>query len=348
MRAALPSSPVRVLPVSDGGSGLLDVLAALRDLNPYECEVAGPLGEPVSAAYGIGRCGGRKIGVVESGNACGLHLIPSDRRDPMITTSRGVGELMRVLVRGPQRVQHILLGLGGSGTVDGGLGMAAALGWRFLDRAGRPVPPGGHGLAVLESIIPPASIASGAVPGELAPTVLADVDNPLLGHNGAATVYGPQKGASPEQVRRLEEGLARLADLIRREFGRDVASIPGGGAAGGLGAAAVAFLGGELVSGADWMLEAVDFEAHLSAADVVITGEGAVDRQSGMGKVVGKVVESARDRGVAVLVIAGRVDTELPEGVARVDSGGRMVDADGLADLAVVGLTRLLEEGFPG
>lgn len=337
-----------MLPVSDGGSGLLDVLAAARDLNRYECEVAGPLGEPVVAAYCIGRSGGRTFGVVESGRACGLHMIPHDRRNPMITTSRGVGELVRVLGDGPQAVEHILLGLGGSGTVDGGLGMASALGWRFLDRAGRSVPPGGHGLAALDSIIPPSSNELETLPGQLAPTVLADVDNPLLGPDGAAAVFGPQKGASPEQVRRLEEGLARLADLIRTELGRDVARVPGGGAAGGLGAAAIAFLGGELVSGADRVLEAVDFEAKLAEADLVITGEGAVDRQSGMGKVVGKVVERARERGVAVLVVAARIDTELPEGVAGVDSGGRRLDPDGLADLTAAGLSRLLEEGSPG
>lgn len=326
----------------------MDVLEATCDLNRHECEVTGPLDEPVSAAYGVGRCRGRAVGIVESGKACGLHLIPADRRDPMITTTRGVGELLRVLVRGPEPVEHILLGLGGSGTVDGGLGMASALGWRFLDGAGRPVPPGGRGLAVLESILPPSSTASDGVPGERAPTVLADVDNPLLGPDGAAGVYGPQKGASPDQVRQLEEGLARLADLIRRELGREVAWIPGGGAAGGLGAAAVAFLGGELVSGSDRVLEALRFDAHLAEADILITGEGAVDRQSVMGKVVGKVVERGRGLGLSVLVIAGRIDAELPEGVFGVDSGGRRLDADGLADLAAAGLARLLEEGSPG
>ncbi|MEJ2678652.1 MAG: glycerate kinase [Gemmatimonadota bacterium] len=309
-RRAFPGREVVELPLSDGGNGLIDALHAARGGVVESVSVTGPLGASVRAR--VLRLA--DAAVVETADANGLHLVPPELRDPMVTTTYGVGELLLAAADAPR----LIAGLGGSATVDGGIGMAQALGWRLLDVAGLPVGRGGTGLERLARIRPPDRMPA------LPPiTVLYDVRNPLLGEQGAAPVFGPQKGASPGDVRRLAAGLAGLAECLSRDVGRDVRGLSGGGAAGGLGAALAGFLGAELVPGGDWVLEAVGFDAALARADIVVTGEGAFDVQSGMGKVVGEVIRRARARRVPVLLVAGAVDGALPDGVHAVTGRDR-------------------------
>lgn len=306
-RRAFPGRQVVEMPLSDGGNGLIDALHTAKPGAIRQVPVTGPLGGAVEAR--ILRLA--DAAVVETADANGLHLVPPARRDPMVTTTFGVGQLLLEAAD----ADHLIVGLGGSATVDGGIGMAQALGWRLLDEEGQPIERGGAGLLRLSRIQPP--VQAPALP---ATTALYDVRNPLLGDEGAAPVFGPQKGAGPDDVRRLGAALARLADCLARDAGRDVRGLVGGGAAGGLGAALAAFVGADLVPGGAWVLEAVGFDAALARADVVVTGEGAFDAQSGMGKVVGEVILRARSRGVPVLLVAGRVDGPLAAGVHAVDA----------------------------
>jgi glycerate kinase len=319
--AAWPSAEVVERPLSDGGNGLIEACAGLLGGTLSEHEVSGPLGGPVRAR--TLRAGG--LAVIESAEACGLHLVPPERRAPLRATTRGVGELLAIAIGGG--ASEVVLGLGGSGTVDGGTGMARALGWRFEDGAGAPLAEGGGSLTGLERVQAPPH------PVEVGVKALCDVENPLLGRLGAARVYGPQKGAGPREVELLEAGLARLAAVLETELELAVAELPGAGAAGGLGAGARAFLGAELVSGAEWMIETSGLCDLLAGADLVVTGEGRYDAQSGMGKLTGRVMAAARRAGVPVLLVCGRVDGPLPDGVRAVDSGGRSLDESGITRL---------------
>ncbi len=326
---ALPHEAVVVMPLADGGDGLLDALTAAVHGRVDDVPIHGPLGEAARGRVLI-RAG---EAVVESADACGLHLVAVSRRDPLRTDTGGVGELIRSAAAAAGTVR---VGLGGSATVDGGAGMARVLGYRLLDVAGRPLPPGGGALERLARIEAPASGGTGGPGGpggapaaRARPTrivALVDVDNPLLGPNGAARVYGPQKGADAAAVEILERGLARLAERWRVDLGVEPANEPGAGAAGGLGGGMAAFLGAELMSGAEWVLRAVGFDEALARARRVVTGEGAFDAQSAMGKVVGTVLERARRAGVPALLVAGRI-AAAPEGdVALIDGGGAILD----------------------
>jgi glycerate kinase len=311
-------------PLSDGGNGLLDSYAVLRGGAVVESTVGGPLGVPTLARFLLDD----RTAVVESAEACGLHLVPPDGLDPLHATSRGLGELL--LVARTAGASKLVLGLGGSATVDGGTGMARALGWGFMDPQGGRLPEGGGALDTLGRIEAPTS------PFAVEVVALCDVANPLTGPQGAARVYGPQKGARPADVARLEAGLERLAAVIHADLGLAAAELPGAGAAGGLGAGARAFLGAELVAGAEWMMELAGFRGLLQRADLIVTGEGRYDAQSGMGKVSGRVLEAARSAGIPVLLVAGRVEGPLPEGVAAVTGGA--------APLKVADVTRLVED----
>lgn len=330
LREALPGEEIRQMPLSDGGPGLLDALRTVRDGSVEEIKVTGPFGAPVRAR--VLRMGADVV--VESADACGLHLAQSARLDPLVASTTGVGELLLAAAGGaPGR---IVVGLGGSATVDGGAGMARALGWRLSDDAGQALPPGGGTLVDLARIAPPSA------PTRLPPVVaLADVRSPLLGEAGAAAVFGPQKGADAEAVLRLERGLGRLAARIRADLGLEVARLPGAGAAGGLGAGLVAFAGAELVPGAEWLLSTVGFDDMVARASLVITGEGRYDAQSTMGKVTGVVVERAARRDVPVLLLVGRLEGALPHGVYAV-SGGARVTPEQLARRAAEWAPRLL------
>lgn len=337
VRAARPAAQPVLLPVSDGGPGLLDALAAAASragsgTGPplvERVEVSGPLGDPVEARLawlGPGRA------AVESADACGLGLLPASRRDPLRAETFGVGELLRAAAdRGARR---LWLGLGGSATVDGGTGAARAFGWRFLDAAGHSLPPGGGALADLERIVP------GDRP-RLAIGALADVRSPLAGPEGAARRFAPQKGAGPTEVERLERGLERLAERMRSQLGASGTSRPCGGAAGGLAAGLAVFLGARLLPGAEWVLRGTGFERELGRARIVVTGEGAWDGTSPLGKVTGEVLRRCVQAGVPALLVCGRAEGPAPPGaLIRSRPGSRLTAAD-LSELAADGVRAL-------
>jgi glycerate 2-kinase len=335
---AAATARVVELPLSDGGPGLLDALrppGAAGTIRSHA--VTGPLGGRVEARLLV--TSGRWV--AESADACGLHLVPPPARDPLRASTAGVGELIRAAAGAPR----LVLGLGGSATVDGGTGAARALGWRFLDARGRALPAGGGALHRLRRIVPPPARAPAAPARPLPPiTALADVECLLGGPRGAARVFGPQKGADPAAVERLAAGLDRLAEQVHEDVGVAVGLLAGGGAAGGLGAGLVAFAGAELRPGAAWVLEATGFDAALRQARLVVTGEGRFDEQSAMGKLTGTVVARARAAAVPVLVVAGAITVPLPPGVAgeTPPPEAPLLDTAGLARLAAAGVTRLL------
>jgi glycerate 2-kinase len=340
-RAGARGVEVRVLPLSDGGNGLLDAMGAARGGSSRMVAVAGPTGGTVTATYLVQ--GGDAV--VETAEACGLHLVGEGGRDPLRTTTRGVGELLLAAAGAggaacgaPVAADRLVVGLGGSATVDAGSGMATALGWRLLDARGGPIPAGGAGLLRLHVIEAPET-----PPRLPSMVVLADVTNPLVGREGAAPVYGPQKGASEADVDLLERALAWWSDIVVRDLGRRVADLPGGGAAGGLGAAFAAYLGAPPSRGADWLLEAVGFDALLSRTHLVVTGEGAWDLQSSMGKITGEVVARARAAGVPVLLVTGVVRGDLPRGVRAATGGGAVLDAAAMTALVRARAPALLQ-----
>jgi glycerate 2-kinase len=340
-RVVAGDQEVREVPLSDGGNGLLDAMNAVVGGAFRTVAVTGPLGEAVEARYLVQGIDA----VVETAEACGLHRVPPSRRDPMRATTVGVGELLLAAAGAggaacgaPLAAERLVVGLGGSATVDAGSGMAAVLGWRLLDPAGVPIPPGGEGLETLAAIVPPERPP--ALPSVV---VLADVTNPLLGPTGAAPVFAPQKGASPEQVERLEAALARWAERVERDLGRRVAELPGAGAAGGLGAAFAAYLDAAPRPGAAWILDRADFDGLLAAAAAVVTGEGSWDEQSSMGKVTGEVVTRARSAGVPVLLVAGSVRGEAIRGVEMASRDGALLDAADLTGLVRERLPALLQ-----
>jgi len=307
VRAGAPNAQVIELPIADGGEGTVEAMVAATGGTIIPATVTGPLGEPVAAFFGIlGEAGSaQRTAVIEMAAASGLPLVPLERRDPRITTTWGTGELLRhALDRGCRR---FLIGIGGSATNDGGAGLAQALGAHLLDEQGQELPLGGAALARL------ARIVSETLDPRLRDTVVqvaCDVDNPLCGPNGASAIYGPQKGATPEMVRELDDALRHYAAIIERDLGVDVLDLPGAGAAGGLGAGLVAFLKAELLPGSRMVLDALHFDTHLAAANLVMTAEGHLDTQTLRGKSVGAVAAAAKARGIPVIVVAGGVSNE--------------------------------------
>ncbi|MBT8461427.1 MAG: glycerate kinase [Gemmatimonadetes bacterium] len=326
VRRGLPSAAIRAMPVSDGGPGLLDSILAAESGEIRMSRVSGPLGSPVEARS---LWVSPSTVVIETADACGLHLVPSASRDPMRADTRGVGELVAACLE--QGATEIAMGLGGSATVDGGTGLARIFGYRFLDLDGADLPSGGGGLATLARVAPGPPLAAGVVV-----TAIADVRAPLAGPDGAARRFGPQKGASSRQVETLEAGLVRLADRLREDLGRDVADLPGAGASGGLGAGCAAFVGAYLVTGSDWVLDRLDFERALAGADLVVTGEGAWDATSSMGKITGEILRRSRLADVPALLVCGRASGPAPPGVGVVGGSG--------AWLGPRDLTRLVAE----
>lgn len=306
-RRARPGDELLELPMADGGEGTLETLVDALGGALRTAKVAGPLGDPIDAAYGMAEGPSGPVGIVEMARASGLALL--SRRDPMRASTRGTGELIGEAVGAGART--VLVCIGGSATTDGGAGMAQALGARLLDDAGTEIPPGGAGLFALARI----DLTSlDPLVRDARIVVASDVDSPLTGPSGSAHVFGPQKGASPEDVVLLDRALAHLAAVIDRDLGVDVRGIPGAGAAGGLGAGLVAFLGARIRPGVEVVMGAVGFGARLQASDLVLTGEGRLDGSSLSGKVVGAVLGAARDLGKAAALLCGEVDL-LPEGV---------------------------------
>jgi glycerate kinase len=311
-RRARPGDDLEEVPLADGGEGTLDVLVDAFGGTRLAMTVTGPLGDATDAEYGLVPRASGPLAVVEMSRASGLALVPEGRRDVKGATTRGTGELILAASRD---ASEIVVCIGGSATNDGGAGMAQALGIRLLDARGRELEPGGAalvGLAVIDVDGLEPDVRRGSF------RAACDVDNPLTGPQGASAVYGPQKGATPEDVALLDGALARLAEVLMRDLGVDVREMPGAGAAGGLGAGLVAFLGAELRPGVDVVMDAVGFAERLATADVVITGEGRLDAQSLHGKVPAGVLREARRAGVRALILCGRAEVRPPD--ARVAS----------------------------
>src|SRR5438270_1273107 len=298
VRQAMPDADVVEVPVADGGDGTVEALVTARRGELREVEVEGPLGRAVAATYGL--IDGGRTGVVELASTSGLALISDDQRDPRRASTFGFGQLLHAVRR--LGVTAIVAGIGGSATNDGGAGMAQGVGYRLFDAAAHDLPRGGAALARLERID-----ATGFDSGwrSVAITVACDVTNPLAGPEGASAVYGPQKGADAQAVQELDRALGRLAEVIARDLGKDVAGVPGAGARGGAGAGLMAFLGASLVRGAPLVVEAAGLDKALAGADLVITGEGQVDSQTAFGKAPGEVAMRAQAAAVPVLMLAG-------------------------------------------
>jgi glycerate kinase len=297
-REVFPRAEFRLVPVSDGGDGFVESLVAATGGTLHTASVADPLGRPVSSVFGL--LGDGRTAVIEMARASGLVLLRPEERNPERTSTFGTGELIKAALDAGGT--QILVGIGGSATTDGGTGMARALGARFLDGEGREVAGTGGDLARI------ARVDLRGLDPRLARTtvrVACDVDNPLTGSEGAAAVYGPQKGADPAMVERLDAGLVNLAAVIRRDVGRDIERLPGAGAAGGLGGGLVAFLGATLLPGIELVLEATGLEEAVEGAAVVLTAEGRIDSQTLRGKAPFGVAQAARRHRVPVIAFAG-------------------------------------------
>lgn len=312
-----PDADVRKIPIADGGEGTVEALVAATGGQTQSIDVTGPLGERVSAFWGL--LGDGRTAVIEMAAASGLPLVPADRRDPRLATSYGTGEIIRsVLDAGLRR---IIIGLGGSATNDGGAGMARALGVRFLDNRGKDLPDSAAALPDLQRID-----LSRLDPRlqETEITVACDVDNPLCGLRGASAVFGPQKGASPAVVAELDSALAHFAVRAREATGRDVADLPGAGAAGGLGAGLMFFTAAKLKPGVDIVLDSVGFADVVKGAAFVITGEGRTDFQTAFGKAPVGVAKVAKQFNVPVFCLSGGLgdgaDDVLAQGIDAVMS----------------------------
>lgn len=298
VRRAAPHADIVVAPMADGGEGTVDALVDATGGQRRRVRVTGPMGESVEAVYGI--LGDGETAVIEMAAASGLPLVPPEQRDPRVATTRGTGELMRHALEHGAR--NLVIGIGGSATNDAGAGMAAALGYRLLDMRGDELPAGGAALARLATI--DASGRHAALAG-CAVRVACDVRNPLCGPDGASRVYGPQKGATPCVADELDDALEHFARVVKRALDVDVLDLPGAGAAGGLGAGLVAFTHAELRPGVQLVAEASGLDRILEGADLVVTGEGALDAQTVQGKTPFGVAQMAKKRNTPVIALAG-------------------------------------------
>ena len=293
-----PHCLVTAIPVADGGEGTVDCFLQTVEAVPVKVDSTGPYGEEMECVYA--RIGTKAV--VEMSCAAGLPMV-GERQNPELTTTFGVGKVIRHAVE--HGCTEILLGLGGSATNDGGCGCAAALGVKFYTRSGEEFVPVGKTLDEIGHID-----ISGAkeLLKDVKITAMCDVDNPLYGPEGAACVFAPQKGADREMVERLDKNLRRLAEVIEWELGISVAHRPGAGAAGGMGAGCIAFLGAELKSGIEAILDLMEFDRKLEGTDLIITGEGRVDEQSLRGKVISGIARRTKPRNIPLIVLAGSID----------------------------------------
>ena len=293
---------VLLMPMADGGEGTAKILTGYFHGDYRKVEVRDPLMRSVKASFGISA--DKKTAFMEMASASGLELLKPGERNCYYTSTFGTGELIKAAIR--EGVEHIILGIGGSATCDGGMGMAAALGYRFKNEQGESLKPIGRNLVAINKI------EKSGVDPDLAKVdirVACDVDNLLTGPQGAAAVFAPQKGASGVQVKTLEKGLNNLAGQIKSLFDLDVANIPGSGAAGGLGAGAKAFLGASLRPGVDLVMEKMQMRTHIANADLVITGEGKLDSQSRQGKVVWGISRESKRVNTPVAALCGQLET---------------------------------------
>jgi len=322
VREVWPDASVVEIPVADGGDGTAEALVTANQGTYHRLNVEGPLGDPVHASYGV--IDGGKTAVIELASASGFALVSPGRRDVGRASTYGFGQRLEAAVK--DGVERVIAGIGGSATNDGGAGMAQAAGWRLADEAGGELERGGLALLRLARID-----GSDVDPRwkNVKVRVACDVTNPLTGPQGASRVYGPQKGADEALVEVLDRALAHLAEVIKRELGKDVANVRGAGAAGGTGAGMIAFLGAELLPGAALVIDASGFDRELDGADLVITGEGRVDAQTAYGKAPGEIARRAKAAHVPVLLLAG----------------AKGAGWQGLSDLGVTAFGTIVEDG---
>ncbi|MGI1658663.1 MAG: glycerate kinase [Desulfitobacterium sp.] len=299
IQRVFPKASTEIISMADGGEGTVEAIVHATKGEILKTKVTSPLGEPLDAI--LGKLPDGTV-VLEMASASGLPLVPPEKRNPLLTSTRGTGELIRAAL--DLNPKEILIGIGGSATNDGGAGMAQALGARLLDREGRELKPGGGALEHLEKI-DITGLDSRLQTTKI--TVMCDVDNPLCGPRGASAVYGPQKGADPEMVQYLDQILARFSQIVLKDLGMDLKDVPGAGAAGGLGMGLLAFTGAKLKTGIEAVLDTVDFDNKLQVADLVITGEGRIDGQSIYGKVPMGVAKRAHRSGKPTLAIVGSI-----------------------------------------
>jgi len=300
IKRVLPDAETVTVPMADGGEGTVEALVDATCGQIITTDVTGPLGESITAKWGI--LGDGVTGIIEAAAASGLTLVPRRKLNPLITTTYGTGELIGAALNAGCR--KLIVGIGDTATNDGGAGMAQALGVRLLDNRGKELPWGGAALARLDRI--DVSGLDHRI-AECQVVAACDVTNPLCGEFGASVVYGPQKGASEEMCQRLDEALAHYVGVIKADLDIEVMDLPGAGAAGGLGAGLVAFLGAELLPGTDIVIEAVGLVGHLGDASLVFTGEGRIDGQTLFGKTVSGVVAKAKALRIPTVAIVGEV-----------------------------------------
>jgi glycerate 2-kinase len=319
LRDALPDAKIEIVPMADGGEGTAEVICNTRGGSWVQCKAHDPLGRKIDACYAW--IGDEKLAVMEMSEASGMRRLSESERDPLRSTTFGVGEMILDATR--HGVAEIIIGLGGSATNDGGFGMARALGFRFFSD-GNELTDGVSELAKLTRIETP--VAAGVspansttqptrLPPQLKIIAAVDVKNPLLGQNGATRVFGPQKGATKDDIDILEKALTKLADVVAKEFGFDYRNEPGAGAAGGLGFGLMSFCSAKIRPGFDVVAQAIALEAKIKDAEIVITGEGSLDRQTLEGKTPAGVARLARKLGKPVFAIVGRAtkDQEVRE-----------------------------------
>lgn len=303
-REIFPDAQYVRVPVADGGEGTVDAMISATDGSKITTQVTGPMGERVNASWGMS--GDNNTAFIEMAEASGLSLVPLEQRNPLITTSRGTGELiLHALDHG---ARNIIIGIGGSATNDGGAGMVQALGAKLTDAAGNAIGNGGGSLIALNTID-----ISGLDPRlkECTIRVACDVTNPLVGEKGASQIFGPQKGATEAMIVELDRNLGHFADVIKKSLRVDVKNVPGAGAAGGMGAALMAFLNAELRSGIEIVTEALNLEEHIHDCTLVVTGEGRIDSQSIHGKVPVGVANVAMKYHKPVIGIAGSLTPDV-------------------------------------
>lgn len=303
IRAVAPECDITVFKIADGGEGTVNALVNATGADTMTLDVSGPLGNQVKATIGLSR--DNSTAFIETASAAGLTLIPADRLNPLRTSTFGVGQLICAAIR--LGCRRIIVGAGGSATVDGGTGILQALGFRFLDREGNPLDGNGGNLSSIASIDSSRAIDLKDV--EI--IVASDVDNPLCGTSGAARVFGPQKGATPQMVEELEAGLINLDRIAALSGFSGMTSVTGGGAAGGLSAALAVFCGAKLKSGIDTLLDITDFDNKVTDADIVITGEGKIDKQTLGGKAPYGIAQRSFRAGVSrVIAICGALSPD--------------------------------------
>ncbi len=306
IKKVYPDADFIHVPMADGGEGTVQSLIDATGGTLYSLDVTGPLGNPVTARYGI--MGDQETAVIEMAEASGIHYVTQETKNPLITTTYGTGELIRACL--DKGIKKIIIGIGGSATNDGGTGMAEALGVQFLDKEGNHIPRGGGYLNQLHTI------DTSKIDTRLADVtmiVACDVTNPLCGETGASHVFGPQKGATPEMVKQLDQNLAHYADMVEQQLGQAVRNTPGSGAAGGLGAGLLLFTNATLQKGIDIVIEFSGLREKLKNADYVFTGEGGIDFQTQFGKTPYGVAQAAKELDKKVIAVAGYIGEGIEE-----------------------------------